>query len=244
MTLWDTADTYCPDDGSPGHNEELIGAALKALPSSLKDRVVIASKGGYVREGRFWTVDGRPNHLRQSIDSTLRRLGATEIGLYQLHRPDPKTPLSDSIGAIIEAREAGKIRAIGLSNVTAEQIDEARMLTSIDSIQNCFNIYNREVLTNGVLNICRLHKIAFLPYCPFGGMSLAKNLGKTACIATATSRLGITAHQYVLAWMLSLYENLIPIPGCSHLSSVEDCAGAADINVDASVLADMNANAV
>lgn len=237
MTLWDTADTYCPDDEEIGHNERLIGAALKQMPASHRQKMVIATKGGCVRQGRIWTVNGAPAHIRQAIDQSLNNLGIHEICLYQLHRPDPKVPLADSLGAVIEARDTGKVRGIGLSNVNARQIKEALTLTPIVSVQNCLNIYNREPLTDGTLDICREHNIAFIPYCPLGGISLAKNLHTNPQLSKTADEVGISPQKLVLAWLLSVYEDMIPIPGCSRLASIEDCATAPDITLSPDVLA-------
>ena len=145
MTLWDTADAYALDDTEAGHNERLVGKAYALLPADLKAQVVIASKAGQVRPRGEWVANGRPEYIRKAVDASLAALGVDQIGLYQFHRPDPGVPFADSIGAFAEARRQGKVKFVGLSNVSAKQIDEAQaIVVPIASVQNQFSPKHRQ----------------------------------------------------------------------------------------------------
>ncbi|HMD03588.1 MAG TPA: aldo/keto reductase, partial [Candidatus Baltobacteraceae bacterium] len=172
VRLIDTADAY-----GPSINEEQIAQALWMYPEDL----VIATKGGSTRPGGRWVPDGRPEHLRQACEGSLQRLRLGAIDLYQLHGPDPNVPYAESIGALAQLRAAGKIRHVGISNVSVAQLDVARAIVPIASVQNRYNIGERS--SEDVLRACERHGIAFLPYFPIAAGSLAKAGGALARVA-------------------------------------------------------------
>ena len=227
VTLWDTADAYCLDDTDIGYGEWMCRNARAALPTDLRERIIIATKGGTVRPEGGWEQDCSPEHLREAIDASLKALETDCIDLYQMHRPDDKVPFADSIGAIAEAQQQGKIRFVGLSNVSADQIDEALAITPIASVQNSYGLLNRGAERDGVLVKCRELGLAFLPFGPLGGVAGAKDLGKTGPLADMAKELNLSPQRIALMWLLQKYERMIPIPGVSRIASIEDCAQAA-----------------
>jgi aryl-alcohol dehydrogenase-like predicted oxidoreductase len=209
----DTADSYGPDI-----SEQLIAEAL--YPYS--DDVVVATKGGLVRPGPDnWRPDGRPEHLVEACEGSLRRLKLDQIPLYQFHRPDPKVPLEDSIGALVGLKEAGKIRHIGLSNVSERQLREAEKLTPIVSIQNRYNATDRG--SEAVVDLCEQEDMAFLPWAPI------QNLDARA--AKVSQKYGATPRQIVLAWMLARSPAMLPIPGTGSVQHLEENVAAAAIRL-------------
>jgi aryl-alcohol dehydrogenase-like predicted oxidoreductase len=178
VTLIDTADAYHLHAGETGHNERLIAKALASYPGDASD-VLVATKGGHLRPGDgSWTVDGSPAHLRAAAEASLKALGVDAIGLYQFHRPDPKVPYEESVGALAELLAAGKIRLAGISNASIEQIDIARRVLgdgNLASVQNQFSPAFRS--SEGELRHAAEHGIAFLPWSPLGGMGRAGRLG-------------------------------------------------------------------
>ena len=193
----DTADSYGPDV-----SENLIAEALYPYA----DDLVLATKGGYARSGPDqWTPDGRPEHLRSACEGSLRRLRVEQIPLYQFHVPDPKVPYSESIGAVAELQKEGKIRHVGVSNVSEEQLREAQRIVNVVSVQNRFNVTDRS--SQAVLDVCEQESLVFLPWAPI------KEAGKNVGVLNAARRLGATEYQVVLAWMLSLSPAMLPIPG-------------------------------
>jgi pyridoxine 4-dehydrogenase len=193
----DTADSYGPDV-----SENLIAEALYPYA----DDLVIATKGGYARSGpNQWTPDGRPEHLRSACEGSLRRLRVEQIPLYQFHVPDPKVPYAESIGAVAELQKEGKIRHVGVSNVSEEQLREAQGIVNVVSVQNRFNVTDRS--SQAVLDVCEQESLVFLPWAPI------KQAGKNVGVLNAARRLGATEYQVVLAWMLSLSPAMLPIPG-------------------------------
>ena len=233
VTLWDTADAYCQNDSETGHNERLFAAALKSLPSDLRDTIVVATKGGHVRPDGKWVTDGRPEHLREALDASLKALELDVIPLYQFHRPDPKVDFADSVGVLREALDAGKIRFAGLSNVSVEQIEIAMKIVPIASVQNQYSPTHLAPLNDGVLEKCRQEGIAFLPWSPLGGMKGAKQIGEKGRLEQLADEMKVSPQQLVLAWHMAQYEREIPIPGASRIASVEDSAKAADIELTA-----------
>ena len=193
----DTADSYGPDV-----SENLIAEAL--FPYA--DDLVIATKGGYARSGpNQWTPDGRPEHLRSACEGSLRRLRVEQIPLYQFHVPDPNVPYAESIGAVAELQKEGKVRHVGVSNVSEEQLREAQGIVNVVSVQNRFNVTDRS--SQAVLDVCEQESLVFLPWAPI--KQAEKNVG----VLNAARRLGATEYQVVLAWMLSLSPAMLPIPG-------------------------------
>jgi aryl-alcohol dehydrogenase-like predicted oxidoreductase len=234
ITLIDTADAYCLDDSEVGHNERLVAKALAAWPGG--DGVLVATKGGHTRPGGSWTVDGRPEHLRRACDASLRALGVDAIGLYQFHRPDPTVPFTESVGALAELQAAGKVRMVGLSNVSVEQIEQARRLVDVASVQNEFSPRFRR--SEGELAWCAGQGIAFLPWSPLGGAHAAGGLGgrHRAFAAVAADR-GVSPQQVALAWALAKAPVVVPIPGASRPETILDSAKAATLRLEPDELA-------
>jgi pyridoxine 4-dehydrogenase len=221
----DTADSYGPDV-----SETLIGEALYPYPENL----VIATKGGLVRPGPGqWVPDGRPEHLREALEGSLRRLRLEQIPLYQFHRPDPKVPLEDSIGALAELKDAGKIRHIGVSNFTEEQLRAAQRLTPIVSIQNRYNVDDRA--SESLVDLCEQEQLVFLPWAPI------QNLQGNTAVQEASARYGVTAHQIVLAWLLARSPSILPIPGTGSLGHLEENVAAAGLRLTPAEVAAISA---
>ncbi len=229
MMLWDTADAYCIDDTETGHNERLFAKAKAELPADLREQVVIATKGGHIRPAGRWDQDARPASLRLALDASLKALGTDTIDLWQFHRPDPAVPFADSVGVFADAHRAGKVRFVGLSNVSPAQIEEALSLVPIASVQNQFSPTHRQPERDGSLDKCRELGIAFLPWSPLGGMGGAKGIGQNETLASIASDLGISPQRVVLGWLLAKYDRLIPIPGASRVESVEDSAHGGEV---------------
>lgn len=243
VTLWDTADAYCYDESEIGYGERLVAQALAALPADLRDNVIVATKGGTIRPGGRWEQDGRPEHLRAAIDGSLQALQTDCIQLYQLHAPDSKVPFADTMGAIAEAYRQGKIRYVGLSNVSPAQIDAALTIVPIVSVQNSYSLGQRAPEQDGTLEKCRDLGLAFLPYSPLGGVSGAREIGHRSTLAGIADELGASSQAVALAWLLSKYERMIPIPGISRIATLEDSARAAEIQLAAEQIACLNESA-
>jgi aryl-alcohol dehydrogenase-like predicted oxidoreductase len=238
VTLIDTADVYCLDHRDIGHNERLIARALREKPGA---RVTVATKGGLERPNGAWTRNARPSHLRRACESSLAALGVGRIDVYQLHAPDPSVPLAESVGELASLRAEGKIQHVGLSNVTTRQIEEARGIVPIVSVQNRWNPGDRRPESDGVLPYCTKHGIAFLPYSPFGGASGAKGLAGHGRLAEEAKRRGVSPHRLVLAWMLAKSPVVIAIPGARRVESIVDSAGAAGVELSPSDIAAVEA---
>ncbi|CAL9663198.1 Aldo-keto reductase IolS [Streptomyces sp. enrichment culture] len=241
VTLIDTADAYHRDADEVGHNETLIAKALAA-----HDRggdVLVATKGGHLRPGDgSWTLDGSPGHLRRACEESLRRLGVEAIGLYQFHRPDPRVPYAESVGAVRELLDEGKIRMAGVSNADPEQIRQADEILGgrLVSVQNQFSPAFRS--SEPELELCGELGIAFLPWGPFGGASRAAELGSAyAPFARIADAHGVSPHRVCLAWMLARSPVVVPIPGASRPESVRDSVGAADLVLTADEVAELDA---
>jgi aryl-alcohol dehydrogenase-like predicted oxidoreductase len=238
VTLIDTADAYHLRAGETGHNERLIAKALASYGGDVSS-VLVATKGGHLRPGDgSWTVDGSPAHLRQAAEASLKALGVDAIGLYQFHRPDPKVPYADSVGALKELLDAGKIRLAGISNATIEQIDIARRVLgegNLASVQNQFSPAFRA--SEPELRHCAGLGIAFLPYSPLGGIRSAGKLGaRHAAFQQVADAHSVSPQQVTLAWMLAKAPVVIPIPGASRPESITDSASAAELTLSAAEL--------
>jgi aryl-alcohol dehydrogenase-like predicted oxidoreductase len=215
--FFDTADSYGPDV-----SEILIAEALHPYPKEL----VIATKGGLTRPSRHrWDENGRPEHLRRALDGSLKRLQLERIDLYQFHAPDPRVPYAESIGTLAELQRAGKIRHLGVSNVTVKQLEEARRIAPIVSVQNEYHIENRE--SDGVLAACERAGIAFIPWYPLGaGRAL-----RSAKVKRVAAGLGATPAQVAIAWLLARSPVMLPIPGTASIAHLEENAAAARLRL-------------
>jgi aryl-alcohol dehydrogenase-like predicted oxidoreductase len=226
VTLIDTADAY-----GPWSVEELIAAALHPY----RDDLLIATKGGFVRDGNGrWITNGRPSHLREALEGSLSRLRLDTIDLYQLHRVDAAVPLEDQLGTLADLHQEGKIRHIGLSEVTVSQLSRAEAVTPIATVQNLFNLADRK--SADVLEYATDHDIGFIPWFPLatGGLTRSPRLNQIA------ARQGISASQVALAWLLQHSDNVLPIPGTSQVAHLEDNVAAASIRLDVEDLATLD----
>src|SRR5436189_2262362 len=219
VNLIDTADAYGPEV-----DELLIAEALYPYPKDL----VIATKGGHTRPGPGqWVPDGRPEYLKQCVDKSLKRLKLERIDLYQLHRIDPNVPMEESLGALKEIQSAGKIRHIGLSEVSPEQVERARKIVPIVSVQNRYNITDRK--WDNTLTYCEKERIGFMPWAPVGG---TRGMTSAALEKIAKDH-GITIYQLGLAWLLHRSPVMLPIPGTSSLAHLEENMAARKIQLSA-----------
>ncbi|MGV9193833.1 aldo/keto reductase [Microbacterium sp. MC2] len=232
VTLFDTADSYGPI-GAMGINERAIIAALRARPDSLS-RVILATKGGHTRgPNATWWIDGSPAHLGRAARASLRRLGFEALPLYQLHRPDPKVPYEDSLGALRALVDEGIALRIGVSNVDEAQLQSAVDIlgTALVSVQNEYSPLERSHAP--VLRMCERHDLAFLAWGPFGGMRAAKGLGESApAFQRVADRHGVSVQRVALAWLLSLSPRMIPLPGASRPESIRDSVRASRLQLD------------
>jgi aryl-alcohol dehydrogenase-like predicted oxidoreductase len=211
----DTADSY-----GPHVSEELLGETLHPYP----DDLVIATKGGLERSGPGqWSANGRPEHLIEACEGSLRRLKLDQIPLYQFHRPDPAVPLEDSVGALVTLKEQGKIRHIGLSNVTEEQLRRAQRLTPIVSIQNRYNVDDRR--SQSLVDLCEQEQMVFLPWAPIQDLDSNRTVEKIAGQYDTTPRI------IVLAWLLARSPSILPIPGTASVSHLDSNVAAAAITL-------------
>jgi aryl-alcohol dehydrogenase-like predicted oxidoreductase len=230
ITFLDTADVYCLDHRDIGHSERLIARALRETPRS---SVVVATKGGLERPNGAWTRNAAPDHLRRACEASLSALGVGRIDVYQLHAPDPSVPIAESVGELARLRAEGKIAHVGLSNVTVREIDAARAIVPIVSVQNRWNPSHRNPESDGVLSHCARNEIAFLPYSPFGGASGAKVLAGKQGLSAEAARRGMSPHRLVLAWMLAKSPVVVAIPGARRVESIADSAKAANVELSA-----------
>ena len=211
----DTADSY-----GPQVSEVLIAETLYPYP----DDLVIATKGGLVRPGPGrWQPDGRPEHLREACDGSLRRLKLDQIPLYQLHGPDQKVPYAESVGALVELKEAGKIRHIGVSNVSEDQLREAQRLTPVVSVQNRYNVADRS--SESIVDLCDQETMVFLPWAPIQGG------GQMPPVLSAARNHGVSTRQIVLAWLLTRSPQILPIPGSGSPEHVAENIAAATVTL-------------
>jgi pyridoxine 4-dehydrogenase len=223
----DTADSY-----GPGVSEEIIAEALHPYPAGL----VIATKGGYARPGpNQWVEDGRPEHLRAACEASLRRLRLDQIDLYQLHRIDPKVPVEDQLGALRHLRAHGKIKHIGLSEVSVKQIQHARTIVPIVSVQNRYSITDRG--SEDVLEYCEQEKLGFIPWFPLAAGRIS---GSESPIGRIAAQWEATPSQVALAWLLARSPVMLPIPGTSRLEHLEENVAAAELKIDANKMQELD----
>lgn len=221
VNFMDTADSY-----GPLVSERLIGDTLHPYPAGL----LIATKGGQARPGPgLWEPDGRPEHLREACEGSLRRLRLDTIDLYQLHRPDPKVPYEESLGTLVRLREEGKIRMIGVSNVSLAQLEAAMQVAEVVSVQNRYNLADRE--SEAVLRRCEELSLVFLPWGPLATGELARPGSPLQDVAR---RHGASPGQIALAWLLARSPVMLPIPGTSRVAHLEENISAAVIELERS----------
>lgn len=236
VTLLDTADVYCLGDDDIGHNERLFAKALKSW-SGDRSGIAVATKGGMIRPNGGWEYDGRPTHLKQACDRSLKALGVDCIDLYQLHTPDPSVDFADSVGALADLQTQGKIRWIGISNVSVAQIEEARAIVTVVSVQNRLSPFFREAVETGVVAHCAAHGIGFLAYSPVGGGRLNKKLPTHPAVVPIAQRLGASPHAVVLAWVMAQGPNVIPIVGARSVATALDSTTVPSLQLTADDIA-------
>jgi len=217
INFFDTADSYGPEV-----SEAFIAETLHPYPKDL----VIATKGGLLRPSAArWDPDGRPEHLRRALDGSLKRLKLECIDLYQLHAPDPRVPFADSVGALAEGQRAGKIRHLGLSNVSAKELEAARRIAPIVSVQNQYNLETRK--SEDVLKACERLGVAFIPWYPLGDGAALESRG----VKQLARRLGLPPAQVALAWLLAHSPAMLPIPGTASIAHLEENTAAATLKL-------------
>ncbi|MDP3847501.1 MAG: aldo/keto reductase [Pseudomonas sp.] len=262
LTLLDTADMY-----GPFSNEELIGTAIRGN----REQVFLASKFGILRDPADPSVrgvNGRPEYVRQAIEGSLQRLGVECLDLYYLHRMDPQVPIEDSVGAMAELVQAGKVRYLGLSEASAATLERAHRVHPISALQSEYSLWSREPESNGSLQACRRLGIAFVPYSPLGrgfltgaissvddfaaddfrrtnprfqGANFAKNLALVAQVKRLAAAKGVLPAQLALAWVLAQGEDIIPIPGTTQRKNLEQNIAALDVQLSPAELAEIDA---
>lgn len=231
VTLIDTADAYCQDESDKHHNEKLIHKALQQYNGDAS-HVIVATKGGLMRPHGAWTRNGNPDHLRKTIRESFEALGGTKpIDVWQYHSPDPDYPIEESLAAAKEAVDEGLIRFVGVSNFSVEQIKQARDVVEIVSVQNQYNPWYRLPEIDGVLKYCDREKLTFLPWSPLGGSRRVGNLAEIDAIAQLAQAKGVSVYCIVLAWLLAKSPCIVPIPGASKISSIEDSVRAVDVKL-------------
>jgi aryl-alcohol dehydrogenase-like predicted oxidoreductase len=238
VTLIDTADVYCIDDSDIGHNERLIAKALRSWPRD-RSKVIVATKGGLRRPNGNWVTDARPERLRSACDASLKALGVDRIALYQLHAPDPAVPFAESVGALAKLRAEGKIDRVGLSNVSAAQIEQARAIVPITSVQNRCNVLDQRAFESGVISKCEALGIGFLAYSPVGGSRGRAGLTQHPALKQVAARRQASVEEIAIAWLLARSAIIVPIPGASKLRSAESILRAESISLTATEMAEI-----
>ncbi|WP_375488917.1 aldo/keto reductase [uncultured Jatrophihabitans sp.] len=245
VTLFDTADAYGPGDDvgadAQGANETLVAGLLDEL--GVRDRVLLATKAGHVRTaGGGWATDGSPEHLDSAVDASLQRLGVDQIALWQHHRPDPHVDYIDTLGALKQVYDSGRVAMVGLSNAGPQQIRQAHDVLgdALVSVQNQFSPAFRS--SHAEIDACAELGLAFLAWSPLGGLSGAKGLAdKHPAFAEVAGEVAVSAQQVALAWELAQSPTVIPIPGAKRPESISDSARAADLTLDDAQLARLDA---
>ena len=231
ITFIDTADSYCKDESDKHHNERLIGKALQTYSGDTSN-IVVATKGGLMRPNQSWTRNGNPEHLRSAIRVSYEALGGNKpIDIWQYHSPDPDYSIEESLKAAREAVDAGLVRFVGVSNFSVDQIKQARDVVDIISVQNQYSPWYRQPEYDGVLEYCQQENLTFLPWSPFGGRRRHSDLQDISIISKLATQKGVSVYGIVLAWLRSKSPCILPIPGASKVSSIEDSARAGDIKL-------------
>jgi len=223
----DTANVYCINDNDVGHNERLIHKALAKLGKL--DEIIVATKGGLTRPKGGWETDGSPKWLRKSCEKSLKDLNTECIFLYQLHAPDSKVPLMESVGELARLKLEGKIKHIGLSNVNTQEIRTALSVTPILSVQNRCNVLEKKSFKNGVVDLCAKEGMVFIPHSPLGGHYDHVKLKDSKPIKKIADKHGVSVYQIALAWLLHKGDHILPIPGASKVSSITNSLKAVNV---------------
>lgn len=229
-TLLDTADAYALDDRDTGHNERLIATALAGWTGD-RARITVATKGGMRRPKGAWVSDGRAKHLREACEASRRALGVDVIDLYQLHAVDPKTPIETSVRALARLRDDGKIRDIGLCNVTVSQIRAAQSIVAITSVQVSLSPFDDDNLRNGVAEYCRDNGIQLIAYRPLGGERV-KQLARKPVLSRIAAKHAASSEEAALAWLMSFGDAVVPIPGATKVETAASLSRALAIELD------------
>ncbi len=231
VTLIDTADAYCRDESDKHHNESLIAKAFQQYPGDTSS-VTVATKGGLIRPEGRWTRDGNPDRLRKTIrESHVVLFGSKPIDLWQYHAPDPNYTIEEALTPVKESVAEGLIGYVGVSNFTVEQIKQARQVVDIVSVQNQYNPWHRQPEFDGVLDYCQQEGLIFFPWSPLGGSSRVSRLQDIKVIAELAKNKEVSVYQVVLGWLRAKYDCIVPIPGASHISSIEDSVKAVDLEL-------------
>jgi aryl-alcohol dehydrogenase-like predicted oxidoreductase len=228
VNFLDTADAYCLDDGETGHNERLIARALTAWNGD-RSSIRVGTKGGLTRPQGRWAADGRGRHLAAACDASRRALGVERIDLYQLHVPDPRTPLTTSVRALAALQGDGLVESIGLCNVTVGQIEEARGVAEIAAVQVELSIWNDDNILSGVVRYCLENGIRLLAYRPLGGPQRARRTFTDPVLAQVAARHDATPFEVALAWVRSLGDDVVALPGPTRVESARSIGRAARI---------------
>lgn len=229
-SLLDTSDAYCHDESDAGHNERIIARALHEWKGD-RSRITVATKGGIRRPKGAWVNDGRGKHLRDACDASRRALGVETIDLYQLHAVDPKTPIETSVRALAALQTEGKIARVGLCNVTVGQIEAARAIVDVASVQVSLSVFDDENLRNGVAEYCRDHNIQLIAYRPLGGEK-AKRLAKDALLSEIAKAHDASAQEVALAWLTTFGDSVVPIPGATRVETAASIARTRALKLD------------
>lgn len=231
----DTANVYCENSEDIGHNEKLIARALKDMRGR---EVHIATKGGLTRSlSGDWCVDGNPTHLREACEKSLQNLEVEQIFLYQLHAPDADFFWHDQIGMLARLQEEGKIRHIGISNVSAKEIREAQKVTRIETVQNRWNLVGKDDRDNGVFDVCREFDMTYIAYSPVGGGYMHEQFASNDSLVAIAKKYSVSPYQIMLAWTLVQGEFVLPIPASRRGESVVDCAKSVRLSLSSDDLA-------
>ncbi len=234
VTLIDTADSYCQDESDKHHNEQLIHKALQNYHGDTS-QVTVATKGGLMRPNGSWTRNGNPDHLRETIRISFEALGGSKpIDVWQYHAPDTNYTIEEALTPAKEAVDEGLIRFVGVSNFSVEQIKRARDVVDVVSVQNQYNPWQRQPEFDGVLEYCETEGLTFLPWSPLGGSRRVGKLEDIPVIAQLAKEKGVSVYQIVLAWLRAKSPCIVPIPGASKTSSIEDSVGAIEVKLASS----------
>ena len=231
INFLDTANVYCIDDSELGYGERLVRQAL--AERRLDEDMVVATKGIGKRPNGAWEIDGRPEHIRASCERSLKDLGVDTITLYQLHDTDSQVPLLETVGELFRLKDEGKIRHIGLSNVTATDIESVLAEGRIETVQNCLNPFFKRHLNNGVVELCQHEQLTFIPYSPLGGQTGQHAFKNSSMLMQVAYKYNVSVYQIAIAWLLALGEHIVPIPAATRTSTWEDTRRAIELRLDA-----------